>query len=259
MEFMKKIFSILMAVIMIAMTVTSVAAAPDSFVPSIEAKDGPSIVLTVDSKGNDVAAIIYDKDGHEIIGVPEEFVIVTPMAGATLAIDIIKDALEYAQKQINDADNLGDLSDEIAEFLQKNYPDIDLNDLLVSQLFDVRLAGEYSKYLKDGAKFSVQLDFGESFLCFLMSQGNDWVLCKDYKADGNVVTLNLTGATQIALVKNNYSPSDLPSNKNEASVESPQTSDYTNFLFISLGVLFAAGAVLLMVMFVNDKHSKKEN
>lgn len=256
---MKKIFSMLLAVMLIAMTVIPAAAAPDSFIPSIEAKDGPTIVLQTDSNGDIVGAIIYDSEGHEIMGVPADAIIITPIAGIGDAVDAVKEALEYAQKQINDASNLSALSKEINDYLKKNYPDIDINDLAVSQLFDVRLDDEYSKYLKDGAHFSVQLDFGESFLFFLMSQDKNWTLGKDYKVDGSVVTLDLTEPTQIALVKSNYSPSGVPSDKNDAEIKSPQTGDYTNVLFISLGVLFAAGAVLLMVMFVKNKQAKKEN
>ena len=51
---MKKMFSILLAVMIIAMTVIPAAAASDSFVPSIEGKYSPTIVLQTDSKGNSV-------------------------------------------------------------------------------------------------------------------------------------------------------------------------------------------------------------
>lgn len=256
---MKKMFSILLAVMIIAMTVIPAAAASDSFVPSIEEKYSPTIVLQTDSKGNSVAAIIYDKDGHEITGVPEGSVIITPLSDADDAANAIKEALYYAQKQIQDADNLGDLTDEVNVYLKEHYPEMSLDDLVVSQLFDVRLDDEYSKYLTDGAYFNVKLDLGESFLFALLSQDKVWSLCKDYKLDGSVVTLNLSAPTQVALVKSNYSPSGVPSNKNNAEVKSPQTGDYTNILLISLGVLSAVGAALFIVMFARSKHTKKEN
>lgn len=252
-------FSILLAVMILAMTVIPAAAASNSFVPSIEGKYSPKIVLQTDSKGNSAAAIIYDKDGHEITGVPESAVIITPLSGTDDAANAIKEALDYAQKQIKDADNLGDLTDEVNAYLKEHYPDISLDDLVVSQLFDVRLDDEYSKYLNDGAYFNVKLDFGESFLFFLLSKDKDWSLCKDYKVDGSVVTLNLSEPTQVALVKSNYSPSGVPSNKNDSEVKSPQTGDYTNVLLISLGVLSAVGAALFIVMFARNKHTKKEN
>lgn len=256
---MKKMFSILLAVMILAMTVIPAAAASNSFVPSIEGKYSPKIILQTDSKGNSAAAIIYDKDGHEITGVPESAVIITPLSGTDDAANVIKEALDYAQKQIKDADNLGDLTDEVNAYLKENYPEISLDDLVVSQLFDVRLDDKYSKYLNDGAYFNVQLDFGESFLFFLLSQDKAWTLCKDYKVDGSVVTLNLSEPTQVALVKSNYSPSGVPSDKNNSEVKSPQTGDYANVLLISLGVLSAVGAALFIVMFARNKHTKKEN
>lgn len=250
---MKKVFSIILAVMVMVIAVVPAAAASNSFVPSIEAKDGPKIVLQTDSKGNKVAAIIYDKDGHEITGVPEGAVIITPLSAANEADSAIKEALEYAHKQITDADNLGDLTAEVNEYLKKNYPEMNLDDLTVSQLFYIRLNDEYSKYLTDGAYFTVKLDFGESFLFYLMSQNNKWSLGKDYKVDGSVVTLNLSAPTQIALIKSNYSPAGVPANKNNAQTTSPQTGNYTNILLITLGVLFAAGAVLLIVIYARGK------
>lgn len=256
---MKKIFSLLLTVMLIAVATLPAVAASDSFVPSIDAKSGPAIIMQTDSKGNSVGAIIYDKDGHEIIGVPKDAVIITPVSGAADAVDAIKEALTHAQKQITDADNLDALTNKVSSYLKEHYPEISLDDLLVSQLFDIRLDDKYSKYLTDGAYFNVKLDFGESFLFFLLSQDKEWTLCKNYKIDGNVVTLDLFGPTQVALVKSNYSPAGVPSDKNDTDVKSPQTGDYTNILLISLGVLFAAGAALFIVMFVRNEHTKKEN
>lgn len=249
---MKKVSSIIMTIVIIMMAIMPAAAASDSFVPSIDAKDGPKIIMQTDSKGNEVAAIIYDKDGHEIIGVPDGAVIVTPVSDLNGAADAIKEALTYANKQINDSGNLGDLTDELAAYLKQHYPEMNLNDLVVSQLFDIRLDDEYSKYLADGAYFRVMLDVGESFILYLMSQNQVWSLGKDYKVDGDIVTLDLTGPTQIALVKSNYTGA-VPADKNEAQTTSPQTGNYTNVLLITLGVLFAAGAALLIVMLVRSK------
>lgn len=256
---MRKLLSVILAIMVIALTVVPVAAAADSFVPSIEMKETPGIIIQTDSKGNNVAAIIYDKDGHEIIGVPEDAIIITPLSGADEASEAIKEALKAAQKNINDVTNLGELTDEIMEFLKKNYPELDIDDLVVSQLFDIRLNDEYAAYLTDDAYFTVKLDLSESFLLFLMMQNNLWSVGKDYKLDGNVLTLSLKKPTQIALVKSNYSPDGITTDadKNNAATTSPQTGSYTNVLLISLGVLFAAGAVLLMIMFVKNKKASE--
>lgn len=253
---MKKILSMLLAVMMLLMTVISVSAAPNSFTPSIDAKDSPTIITQTDSNGKIVHSIIFNKNGHEITGVPAGGIIITPIAGADSAPDDIKGAIKNAQNQINGTDNLGDLSEEVNEYLSNNHPDIDASDLVVSQLFDIRLDDEYSEQLTDGVYFTVQLDISESFLFLLMLVDGKWTICKDYKVDGNILTLNLTGPTQIALVKSNYSPTELPADKNEAEVQSPQTGTFTNLLFITLGVLFALGAVLLMVMFAKNKQSR---
>ena len=167
--------------------------------------------------------------------------------------DKIKNALQNALNQINAADDLGELSKEIADYIKDNNLDVEIKDLVVSQLFDIRLDDEYLELLEDGGSFTVQLNVDESFLFLLMLQGNEWAICKDYTVNGNIVTLTLTGPTQIALVKSNYSGPDDP------GIQSPQTSDYTTGLFISLGVLFAVGAVLLVVVYTKSKRTKKEN
>lgn len=256
---MKKLLSVILAVMVIALTIVPVAAASDSFVPSIEMKEAPKIIMQVDSKGNEVAAIIYDKDGHEIIGVPEDAVIITPSSAADEASNAIKEALQAAQKQITNASSLSELTSEVLDFLNKNYPELNVNDLVISQLFDIRLSDEYASYLKDDAYFTIKLDLGESFLILLMLQNDNWSVGKDYKLDGNALTLNLKAPTQLALAKSDYSPDGIKTNtdKANAATTSPQTGNYTNILLISLGVLFAVGAVLLMVMFVKNKKASK--
>ncbi|MGN1051445.1 MAG: hypothetical protein ACI4QE_04005, partial [Acutalibacteraceae bacterium] len=107
---MKKSISILLAVMMIAMTV--VTASARTFVPSIDAKDGPTVVTQTDSNGNTVGSIIYDKNGHQVAGVPTGSLIITPISGANSASNDIKKDLNKAQKEINNAKNVGDLSTE---------------------------------------------------------------------------------------------------------------------------------------------------
>ena len=255
---MKKLFTMILVVLLTLTAVVSVSAAQDSFVPSVDVKDGPKVVLQTDSNGNSVAAIIYDKNGHETGSVAQGGVFITPLSGMNSAPDKVKNALQNALNQINAADDLGELSKEIADYIKDNNLDVEVKDLVVSQLFDIRLDDEYLELLEDGGSFTVQLNVDESFLFLLMLQGNEWAICKDYKVNGSIVTLTLTGPTQIALVKSSYSPSgNLPGD--EPGIQSPQTSDYTTGLFISLGVLFAVGAVLLVVVYTKSKRTKKEN
>ena len=250
---MKKLFTMILVVLLTLTAVVSVSAAQDSFVPSVDVKDGPKVVLQTDSNGNSVAAIIYDKNGHETGSVAQGGIIITPLSGMNSAPDKVKNALQNAFNQINAADDLGELSKEIADYIKDNNLDVEIKDLVVSQLFDVRLDDEYLELLEVGGSFTEQLNVDESFLFLLMLQGNEWAICKDYTVNGNIVTLTLTGPTQIALVKSNYSGPDDP------GIQSPQTSDYTTGLSISLGVLFAVGAVLLVVVYTKSKRTKKEN
>ncbi|MGN1051602.1 MAG: hypothetical protein ACI4QE_04815, partial [Acutalibacteraceae bacterium] len=153
----------------------------------------------------------------------------------------------------------GDLSTEVDAYLKKHYSGMSANDLVISQLFDVRLDGENAKKVKNGYTYTVQMEVGEPFLFFLMKTDTGWTICKNYKINGNIVTFELSEPTQIALVKSNYTPSGVSGDKNSAEYSSPQTSNYTSILLISLGVLFAVCAALFIVVFARKKQSKKEN
>ena len=188
---MKKLFTMILVVLLTLTAVVSVSAAQDSFVPSVDVKDGPKVVLQTDSNGNSVAAIIYDKNGHETGSVAQGGIIITPLSGMNSAPDKVKNALQNAFNQINAADDLGELSKEIADYIKDNNLDVEIKDLVVSQLFDIRLDDEYLELLEDGGSFTVQLNVDESFLFLLMLQGNEWAICKDYKVNGSIVTLTL--------------------------------------------------------------------
>lgn len=255
---MKKLFSIVLVFMIAVIAVVPAFAASDSFVPSIEAKDNPTLISQVDSKGNQVGGIIYDSNGNEVVGIPEDAIIITSYANADSASDEIKQALESAYDRIIKTGNMGSLVGNLQDYMSKNYPDIDIDDLLVSQLFDIRLKDEYSKYLVNGAYLEVKLDLSESFLFLIMAQENNWILGKDYRIEGNNLILRLTGSTQIATIKAKTS-SNVPADKNNADVVSPKTGDNTNPIFVILGGAFAVFAVVFIAAYAKNKSNTRHS
>lgn len=170
---MKKVLSVFVALVLAAiMSVTAFAAtvqddvkekaAPgvvDSrtsdksktiFVKSIEQKGAPSVVKVVTESGEEVAAIIYTVDGVELIGVPEEHLILTPLSEAEEASEDVRLALENSYDELVNAKSIKDVVPGFEKEVKRIAPDTDPDDYVVKDLFSVSLDGKYVKYM-DGS------------------------------------------------------------------------------------------------------------
>ena len=105
---MKKLMSLLLA-LMVCFSVCGVAyAAEDDFVPSISYKDGPGLVIDEDEEGRSVAGMIVDSDGNVVGSVfAEDCLVITTIAEALNDIDTgisteAEELLEMVYQQILD-------------------------------------------------------------------------------------------------------------------------------------------------------------
>ena len=144
---MKKAIRILAVILAVFMLSTTVLA--DNFTPSVEQKDSPDIVISTDSKGKEVAAIITDANDKEVVGVPIGEIIITSVAGAADAAEEIKEVLQSAQQQIKEVAKIEDLIPEQKEELTKAVEDagLKIENLVVRDLIDVTLTGDYKNHL----------------------------------------------------------------------------------------------------------------
>lgn len=145
---MKKAIRILAVILALFMLSTTVLA--DNFTPSVEQKDSPEVVITNDSKGEEVAAVITDSDNKEVVGVPVGEIVVTSVAKVTEASEEVKVVLQAAQEQIKTVEKIEELIPEQKEELTKAVEDAGLKaeNLVVRDLIDVTLTGEYKDHLE---------------------------------------------------------------------------------------------------------------
>lgn len=175
---MKKISSLLLAgILALSLSVPAFAA---EFTPSVESKAAPEVVTQTDSSGNECAAIIYDADGNELVGVPVGDLIVTPVSSTDdTASAEVKAALESAYEQLQSVSSLAELSSDLESVIKEVSPELTLDDLVVRDLFDVRVTGTYAEYLsQDGTSISVRFELSadaESLAAVLHNvEGTTW-------------------------------------------------------------------------------------
>ena len=89
---MKKIMSIVMALVLLCAMVCTVSAAQDDFVPSISYKDAPLVVPVKDGQGNNAYGRIIGANGQVIDYFYEDCLLITPVSQVEQSEKIPEDA-----------------------------------------------------------------------------------------------------------------------------------------------------------------------
>ena len=102
---MRKVISLILALVMCFGLCSVVCAAEDDFVPSISYKDGPGLVIDEDEEGNTVAGVIQDADGEVIDYIDPECLVITTIAEALEDVDTgipddAEELLEYVYQEL---------------------------------------------------------------------------------------------------------------------------------------------------------------
>jgi len=106
---MKKIMSIVMALVLLCAMVCTVSAAQDDFVPSISYKDAPLVVPVKDGQGNNAYGRIIGANGQVIDYFYEDCLLITPVSqveqsekipedAAALLLDVYKKLVDGSMK-----------------------------------------------------------------------------------------------------------------------------------------------------------------
>ncbi len=238
---MKKLFSVLLAVLMLATCVLAVSADENDFVPSIELKPGPGIVPGTTEDGTPSYGEIVMPDGT-VIPLPEGSIVITPIAKADSAADEIENALKEAYDKLVGADSLEDLIENLEEILG----DIDAEDLVITDLFHVDVTGEYENYVDEGGKIHITLSATDDLIAALIEKDGAFkTLFGDNFIDNGdgTYTLIIDGDGIFAFLKNAASVDVDPDNPDQ---DSPTTGD-TTYVYVIGAVVFAmmAGALLV--------------
>jgi len=244
---MKKLFSVLFAVLMLATCVLSVSAAENDFVPSIELKPGPGIVPGTTEDGTPSYGEIVMPDGT-VIPLPEGTIVITPIAKADSAAEEIEKALNEAYDKLVGSESLEDLIDNLKEVLG----DIDSDDLVITDLFHIDVTGEYENYIDEGGKLHITLSATEDLIAALIEKDGTWkALFGDSFIDNGdgTYTLVIDGDGIYAFAKDVTSVDVDPDNPGQ---DSPTTGDNT-YVYVIGAVAFVMMAGVLLVVAKKQK------
>lgn len=102
---MRKLISLILALVMCFTLCGVVCAAEDDFVPSISYKDGPGLVVGEDEEGNPVVGTVVDAEGEIIDYIDPECLVITTIAEALEDVDTgipddAEELLEYVYQEL---------------------------------------------------------------------------------------------------------------------------------------------------------------
>lgn len=243
---MKKIASILFALVMALSLAATVAAAPGDFVPSAEVKPGPGIVEKPDEDGKTVIGQIVMPDGT-IIKVPGGAIVITPIKDADSAKDpSITDDLNASKDDVDNVGSLDDLVDSLQDILDQIADGVDVDDLVITDMFHIYISDEYVEYLEEGGVLQITLKVPEGTLLTLTDINGVWgALFGDKFVDNGdgTYTLYITDIGTYAFVKDSGKVDVDP---DSPGVSSPTTGDNT-IVYVLMGSAFAMAAVAFLV------------
>lgn len=238
---MKRVFILLLAAVM---TLTMAAPAfAAGFTPSVTAKPAPTVVPQIGEDGKEYDAIIRDSNGNVSANVSSGALIVTPVSEADIASAEIKSRLETAYQAIQSASSLTELNSQLEQTIKAISSDISVDDLVVRDLFDVALMGDYAQYLQEpGSTITVRFELSADSALLLAVLGSmdgvTWSIVSDdlIGRDGYIVEIVLERLGVFAFVFDNSKLSVDPNGP-----KSPQTGVTSGH---SIGWLAAGGAAI---------------
>ena len=249
---MKKFASLLMAaLLLVAMALPASAAV--NFVDSVEQKPAPTVETVTDASGNEVSAIIQDASGNEVHGVTADQMSITPVSGAANAPAEIREQLEAAYEQIQNAASVADLVPDVdvASLLSAIGSSSSVEDLVVRDVFDVSVSGEAAEFLAQGGnaitiRFQLNIAPSSTLLVLHNYEGSNWEVIDDDKVvinnDGSV-DVTFDSLSPVAFVMD-QTETDTSASTDDDAPTSPQTGDSSLPPVAGMG-LIALGCVAL--------------
>lgn len=215
---MKKLLVLCMALVMMLSMSLSVFAA-GGFVSSPAGKQSPELVE-------------YDNESDDCVAKVD----VTSLSNKEQLPEDVRKQLEDAYISIKNAEDIGVLNDEIANYAEKY--DINVSDLAVSDLFNVSQS-DCSNHNEHGSfNLTFKAEALQNFVCLLQHLDGKWQIVENAKVTNNGEHLEFTAdkLSQFAIVVNT----------GKSQSVAPQTNDngivyvYAVVAFVSAMVAFIA-------------------
>ena len=249
----KQVFPIMLATLALTMTPSAIAA---NFTPSVEGKQAPEVVSAFSEAGEEIVAVINNSQGIVVSEVPYGELIVTPVSQASSAEESIATTLEAAYTQITGVASLDELTDDLESAIQELSDEVTVEDLVVRDLFDVTLTGDYSEYLNTEGnsvtvRFALNLQPDALLMVLHNYSGSQWeVISNDLVTrheDGDV-SVTFHSLSPVAFVVDGAQITIDPN-----APTSPQTGETLPALMIMGALLFGGVAVVCFIRAAKKK------
>ena len=227
MDFRMKKIQIVAALLMAACMLT-VSAAAAEFVPSVTAKEAPSVSTAVDSEGNtlDAGAIT-----------------VTSYSDLSSADKDVRRSMATAMADVEEADSIADLAADFEEVWTEATNGAPVEEAVVSDFFDISATDEINAIFAAGGKVTLTLPLpnisADAVVIVLHKVGDEWIVEKDVarNADGSL-SITVGSLSPFALVVGAAEAVE----ENPEAPKSPETSDSMVWATVSL-----AGAAIAVL------------
>ncbi len=190
---MKRLFSVLMAVLLLSLSITTVfAAGTQEFVPSVTGKFAPTVIKNTDGDYGKA----YDENNNVVYTADETDITTISLTSAATSNKPLNQEIQTAYVEISAAQSLIDVVEGLDKIVDKRFPKTDADNLAVTSIFGL----DFSNRLKNHnpAYVSMTFDFknytsGDAPIIIFKALGsNKWVVI-----DEKNVSVNKDGTLQV--------------------------------------------------------------
>lgn len=251
---MKRLLTLILAVIMILAVTVSASAA--QFVPSITNKGAPELVVIDIVDGKEVVGFITGPNGEKLSTEYLDCLIISSITEALNDADLpsgVKDALLKVYNEFKDGAKLSEVCPALEDIVKEKWgKDKNVDDLVIKDLFDVTdYCDDIPEHLKEGAVLDLTFDLGiasGTFIAAMVYVDGEWVPVKDCINNGDgTVTVKFTEICPVAFL--------VPGSGQNMNVVSPITSDTSGIILWGAVMVVSLGAIFALLVYrrkVND-------
>ena len=248
---MKKVLSLVMAIVL-ALTIT-ISATAATFVPSIENKGAPQLIILDNTDEGFVVGYITDKDGNKITTEYLDCFIITSITEALdknsdVPDSIRKELVEQYKDICDDSTKLSDICPELDEIVKNKWgKDKSVDDLVIKDFFDISGdCDQIEEHLsKDGTTIELTFDVGvagDTFITAMVYVDGKWQPVVDTINNGDgTVTVKFSKICPVAFL--------VPGTGANSSVVSPITADTSSVLVWSGIMVLSLAAIVGLVIY----------
>ena len=231
---MKKVISLITALLICVSLASSVFAAEDAFVPSVPSKGAPTIVTIKDGEGKPAIGVVKDSSGKTTGHLYNDCLLITSVSEANTSTKIPADA-KTTLLSVYDQLNKGTMKLPYGK-------DVDADKMVIKDLFDVSwMCTEHPSAIA-AAGVTIELTFDID----VASTADVVVMSYKNSAWSEIVSVKNNGDGTITCVFEDFCPVAIaiPSDANSKPSE---TGDNSNLLLWTVLLAASAAAVVVLV------------